>query len=69
MHISEQFPAFVTIIWVARQVSQAAGSWSPPNLSRKPEIFAQGSHADSGLCRWDSDDLSEISDDEWDDDA
>ena len=26
-------------------------------------------HADSRVCRWDSDDLSEITDDEWDDDA
>ena len=25
--------------------------------------------ADTGLCRWDSDDLSDILDGEWDDDA
>lgn len=29
--------------------------------------LSQRSHADSGMYRWDSDDLPDISDDEWDD--
>lgn len=40
-----------------------------PELSRKPGIMSQRNRADSRMCRWDSDDLSDISDDEWDDDA
>ena len=37
--------------------------------SGKSEVLSQRSHADSGIIRWDSDDLSDISDDEWDDNA
>ncbi len=38
-------------------------------VSHVGSSLSQRNHANSGMCRWDSDDLSEISDDEWDDDA
>ena len=54
---------FITIVRVARHFSQAA----PQACLLSCRSLSQRSHTDSGMCRWDSDDLPEISDDEWDD--
>lgn len=66
----EQFPACYGILFGSLDMSRKSQFVVTQKLELESRVSClKRGHTDSGTCRWDSDDLSDVSDEEWDDNA